>query len=286
MKTKLFLLFFTFFSFHSSLQAFGWNEIVGYFKGKEPPSPPSIRVLLVHDIDGVSLEVKGKYSIFDPFDKNANKSPRFVGKNRYMQALHGGLKWGENFPGVYQLTIQPDTKDTYIVINGQSYTGSIYIYDIGGTISIVNQVPIENYVRTMLTKVSDLTLDPETLSALAITARTNAYYQILNPKKEFWAVDAQKVGFHGNVTIPAAIEKAVLATQNMIMSKTGLYEGIATPFPCQFDTLAVGPVTKEVIVAKFSTEKANQMAQKGEHAAQILMQAFPGITIMLLAPRQ
>ncbi len=60
MILRLLLLFLTFFSFGSHLQAGMWGDIVNTIKGKPKPTPPNIRILIVHDVEGVHLEVKGK----------------------------------------------------------------------------------------------------------------------------------------------------------------------------------------------------------------------------------
>jgi len=259
-----------------------WNRITDTFQGTQKPLPPSIRVLLIHDAKGVDLEVKGKYSLYDPYTGDYLSS-RFIGKNRHIQGLSDGLKWGEAFPGLYQIKIKPDSSDTVTVIDGKNYEGETYVYDIGGTISVVNDVPIEHYVKAILAQYQEMNLDPEMLSALAIVIRTNGYYQAVNPKNTFWAVNAQKIGYNGDHPVSPSIEEALKVTRYMIMSQTGVYEGMATPFAAQFDARTPGgDSARDARIAKLSLEQANELAQKGEHAAQILGKAFPGTTIMLI----
>lgn len=281
MILRTLLLFLALLPFYSPLQAGVWDNITGYFKGRTQPEPPNIRVLLLHDVEGAKLEVHGKYSLFDPYTQS-HISSRLVGKSRYIQAFADGLKWGEAFPGLYQIMIKPEEDNTMTVINGREYDNLIYIYDIGGTISIVNQIPVEDYVRSVLASYQNKYLEPETLAALAIVARTNAYFQAANPKNTYWAIDAEKVGYQGITRISPQVNDAVKLTRYMIMSRTGIYEGIATPFAAQFDGLSAGQSSKNMEASKISLEEANAMAQRGEHAAQILAKAFPGSTIMLM----
>lgn len=281
MILRILLLFLTLLPFSLSLQAGVWDDITGYFKGNNRPEPPTIRVLLIHDVEGVNLQIRGRYSLYDPYT-NSHISSRFAGKSRYIQAYGDGLKWGESFPGLYQLKIEPDDNATLVTINGHDYEGLVYVYDIGGTISIVNQIPIEDYVRSILVNYQNQNLEVETLAALAIVARTNAYFQAVNPKNTYWAIDAQKVGFQGRVPGNSSIEDAAKQTRYMIMSRTGVYEGVATPFAAQFGNLSTGQSAKDIQVSKITVEEANAMAQRGEHAAQILAKAFPGSTIMLM----
>jgi stage II sporulation protein D len=281
MILKTLLLFLALLPFSSPLQAGVWDNITGYFKGSNRPEPPTIRILLLHDVEGAKLEVRGKYRLFDPYT-DSHLSTRFTGKSRYIQAVSDGLKWGESFPGLYQIKIKPDDASTTTLINNHEYEGLIYVYDIGGTISIVNQIPVEDYVRSVLIPYQNQYLEPETLAALAIVARTNAYFQAANPKNTYWAIDAEKVGYQGSIPGSYAVDDAVKLTRYMIMSRTGVYEGIATPFAAQFDALSGKQSSKDAEVSKISLAEANAMAQSGAHAAQILAKAFPGTTIMLM----
>lgn len=286
MIARWFLMILALMPLHQSLQAGVWNNLTGYFKSKPAPQPPSIKVLIVHDVPKVNLEVTGKYSLYDPHVKDTDDddihiTSRFVGKRHEITTMSDGLKWGEAFPGIYQIKITPDDASTLSVVDGREYTGSVYIYDIGSSISLVNQVPIEDYVRYILAHFPDEGLHPEVLNAIAIVARTNAYYQTENPKTSFWAVDAQKVGYGGRYPVPRGIESAVTMSRYMIMSKTGVYERSVTPFAAQFDNLSPAAV-KDVEVSKITLAEANEMAQRGDHAAQILARAFPGTTIMLM----
>ncbi len=265
----------------SFLQAGVWDDIVNKFRGNTSPPPPMMRVLVMHDVEKVKVDVTGKYSLYDPYTESHITS-RFVGKSRDIQAMHDGLKWGETFPGLYQIKIKPDDQTTMTRIDGNEYPGAIYVYDIGGTISIVNQVPVEEYIRYILADFPDNSLDPEVLAAVAIVARTNAYYEASNPKNTYWAVDASKVGYRGRSPVPGPVDKAINATRYMIMSRTGVYEGAVTPFAAQLDNLSPKGVVKELEVSRISLAEANEMAKKGEHAAQILAKAFPGSTIMLM----
>ncbi|MBA3723127.1 MAG: SpoIID/LytB domain-containing protein [Parachlamydiaceae bacterium] len=281
MFSRIFLLFLTIVLFGSGLEAGLWDNLKNMY-GKNKQEIPTIQVLLVHDVEGVNLEVKGKYSLYDPYAKSYISS-RFVGKSKKMEALRDGLKWGESFPGLYQLRIQPDEASTYVIIDNDEYSGPVSIYDVGGTISIVNQLPIEEFVRDVLSNLPLNNWHPELVSALAIVARTNAYYQAANPRTTFWALDAKSVGFKGN---PSENEQsniakeAVRLTRNMVMSRTGVYERVATPFPAELGPIGSGQF-KNAGISQITIDEANQMAKNGEHAAQILGKAFPGTTIML-----
>lgn len=250
----------------------------------QKPEPPTIKVLIVHDQPGVVLEVKGKYKIYDPHQNNY-LSTRFIGKRKFIQALQDGLKWGEEFPGVHQLKIVPDDKNTTTIVDGIEYRGTIYVYDIGGTISVVNEVDIEDYLASILEPQFDENLSPETFAAIAITARTNAYYQAMNPKNTYWAVDAGSVEYEGYAVTKraTAVDKALQATKYMVLVLPNDQTKKNETFPAQWGSTTGGKVPKEnAVFSRISLFQAEDLAKAGEHAAQILAKAFPNAQIVLM----
>ncbi len=269
------------FSLYYPLQGTLWDDITRCFiPGQRSPNP-TIRVLVLHDVETAYLQVDGKYSLHDPYE-NSHLSSRFCGKGRTIQVLSDGLKWGEAFPGLHQLQICPKHYTTQIILNDQVYNNPLYIYEIekGATLSAVVDVPIEDYVGSLLSTYQNVSLEKEVLAALAIVIRTNAYYEAFHPKTTYWAVDGQVTRYPGAVSLFPQEEEALHQTRHMIMSKTSIYEGVATPFAAQFDAKDRG--ARNVETAKISLEEANAMAQGGAHAAQILAKAFPQATIMLI----
>jgi stage II sporulation protein D len=246
-----------------------------------PPTPPTVKVLVIHDQDGAILEVKGKYRLIDPNTQEDLSGLRFVGKSQYVQALHSGLKWGEEFPDVHQIAVTPGASDTEIYVNGTRYPGTIYIYDNGNNnkLSLVNELPIEDYLTYALNNRYPSNLSDETLAALAIAERTNAYYQAQHPKSKFYALDGLQSDYKGVVAYDtnSGIQKALRNTRYMVMSRTGLYEGIVTPFALNWDKMPNKGESSQI-----SLNDAEGMARNGQHAAAILEKAFPKSTIQLI----
>jgi stage II sporulation protein D len=271
-------------SMTATLHAGLWETVTNYFKQSSVATPPMIKVLIVHDQPGVILEVKGKYKIFDPYAKE-HIGTRFVGKRKFIQALQDGLKWGEEFPGVHQIMIVPDNQSVTTLVDGIEYRGVIAVYDVGGSISVVNETYIEDYLSSVLSLQFRDPLPDELLAAIAITARTNAYYQTENPKSKFWDVDARQVGYHGYAMTHRAnaMEQAILATRFMVMSQSPSNSKQVVAFPVQWGALTVGNNDQGAMVSsRLSFSEAEEMAKKGDHAAQILTKAFPGTAIHLI----
>lgn len=240
-----------------------------------PIPPPTIGVLLLHDRPGAVLEVKGKYRLFDPKGYQFI-STRFIGKRKYLQVVSDGLKWGEEFPGLHQLMIVPDTQTITTNVDGIEYRGSIYAYDVEGSVGIVNEVDIEDYLQSILTPAIQENLPREVLAAIAIAARTEAYYQSQHPKSKYWSVDGAQVGYRSySLADPKSpMGQAIINTRYLTMTQSR--EGEAPSFfQAQFGLDQVGN-------AKVSLKEAIEMAEKGSHAGQILAKAFPGTSVILM----
>lgn len=260
--------------------AFGVQSIVA-------AAEPNIKVLVLHDQKGALLEVQGKYKIFDPNTKQSiAPNTRYVGKVKYIQPIENGLKWGEEFPGIHQIEIVAASNDTRIYVNGNEYPGIVRIYDIGGSISVVNELNLENYLSYLLAGRYASDLPEEVLAALAIAERTNAFYFAQKPRTNFWSVDASQVGYKG-FTNPAAnspIQRALNITKGMVLSRTGTYEGVVTPFPAQWDAASTKAVeaSPSPVISQIGLKQAIKIADEGGHAANILEKAFPRTTIQLI----
>lgn len=250
----------------------------------QKPTPPSVKVLIAHDETGAVLEVKGKYRIFDP-NTNEFISTRFIGKRKYIQAINDGIKWGEEFPGVHQLLIMPASGDITTLVDGIEYRGNVYVYDIGGTISIVNQPDVEDFLKSLLATRYRENLAPETLAAIAIATRTNVYYQIANAKNNFWDIDGKLVDYKGYaVTVNnTAIDTAVNATRFMAMSTSS---DEPQPFAAQWGNNAGDKASGNVVWSKITVPQAQELATNGDDAGKILGKAFPGASIVLMYDSQ
>lgn len=283
MIARVFLCMLAFMPMAAPLQA-GWlDSVTGYFQKSKPAAPPMIKVLVVHDQPGALLEVKGKYKIFDPHTKE-HISTRFVGKRNYIQSMYDGIKWGEEFPGVYQLVIIPDDKSTVTLVNGIEYKGSIYIYDVNGSISVVNLSYIEDYLATLLASQYREPMSEEALAAVAIAARTTAYYEAENPRSEFWNTDGRDLINQAPAAgkVQSNIDRILAATRYMVMSTPPTQNGEISPFIADWKQPGKPKSAAQAVVSQITLAQVNELAQKGDNAAQILSKAFPNTKIELI----
>lgn len=264
--------------FINPIQAGIWDSISNYFSPSPIKIDDHLKILVTHNKPGVILEVKGKYQIFDP-NTNARLGKGYIGKRKYIQPLSDGLKWGEEFPSIFQIMIMPDDKNTTTLVDGIEYKGNIYVYDIGGSLSIVNDISFDEYAKTVLSTNLEQPLPEEALAALAIAARTNAYYMKKNSKNEFWDVDAKQINYQGYaLSYPSnLVDQAVKVTHHMVMNQS------STPFVAKWDIVDAGnTLSGKLLESKISLDQAAMLAHQGEHAAQILKKAFPTTQVDLI----
>lgn len=187
-------------------------------KISEPTAPQNIQVLLEKDANEALLEVKGAYYLYNPQD-GSKVSSNLLGKRFMVHAIQNGLKWGEEYPGIYQLYIQPRSDQTSIFINGIQYNGNVSVYAVGQHINIVNDLDIESYVKSLLSTHLSSPRESEVMAAMAILERTNAYYAVSRHHDVFWHVASADVGYQGcgliAPTSPAM--KAVDSTRHLIL---------------------------------------------------------------------
>lgn len=243
-----------------------------------------IKVLITHNKTQAQLNIEGKYRIFDPHT-NKHISTRLLGKNQIIQSVHDGLKWGEEFPALHQLEFVPGDPNTTISVDGILYKGNIYVYDIGGSISLVNELPVEDFVYSVLAITPVIQQPGEVQAALAIAARTHAYFLRQNPKSPFWDIEAGQSGYRGMAqeTAYPILQRAIKNTKDMVLSLSGKFEGTIKPFPIEWDYIGNSQAKPKAMKSLVSVSDANNLAKQGEHADAILKKAFPQASLHLIS---
>lgn len=262
-----------------------WDNVCTFFKRPRGKQSPSIQVLIAVDKQKVNITIDGPFKGYDP-RTGENILFNKIGKKAVMEVMDGGIKWSEEFPGVHQILLAPSSPATRIFVDGVEYTGLIYIYDVANSLSVVNKVDMESYLTSIMSPLDDENHPRELLSALAITTRTNAYFLAENPKNAYWSVDGSVVGYHGAINASQApdVVRAINETRYMILSRTGAYEGIVTPFLSYWSQSSSSIDSSKLsgVYSKITLADAEKMAKHGSNAAQILNRAYPETTIQMI----
>lgn len=221
-KWKIYILFFL-----SSLQGLSFATHSELPNAYYPDTKPAtIKVLLYEMMEGAVVEVKGKFQVCN-IEKNKYLSSGKSSKRFFLFPHPDGLKWGEVYPGVYQIRIVPISSETTTLINGIEYRGCIEVYNIEGKLHFVNEVDIESYIKSILSTEFNTKPPIDVLDSISILARTNAYYISGKNYDRFWHVRAETSGYHGNANtlVHPYIDRSVDATKYLILT----YED--RPFP-------------------------------------------------------
>lgn len=255
-----------------------WERVKSVVGLETEPKAPTIKVLIAKELDGAMLEVKGKYNIYDPY-KNSRLGTRFFSKSNYVQPVTEGIKWGEVFPGVFQMVVVPDDPDTTSVVNGVEYRGSLYVYQVENSLYIINEVPVEDYVHSIMSVQFDNPVSQEVMCAMAIALRTDACFAAVSKPDAYWHVDASNVGYTGYAVTKRSrsLDDVMASTRHLILSKTRGFQGSVTPIKtCCLEQEYSGD---NAATAGWNVSKAQVMASKGQNAAKILQAFFPESTV-------
>ncbi len=186
--------------------------------------PATIKVLIEKQKDKILLEAKGRHFIYHPSNEHLISQESTSTKN-WVTTAHNGLKWGQLFPGTFQIRIVPADSQTTILVNGIEFRGCVEIYDIKGKLFVVNEVDIERYLKAVMPSQCAFALEEEVMDAVAIAARTNAYYLATRKSDLYWHVDASEVGYQGYAASMQnlAVERAISSTRHMVLRYKGAY---------------------------------------------------------------
>lgn len=242
MKRLLFLLI-TFAGY-----AYSWNR-------------HDISILLCEGRESVLLEADGPFDVYDPFNKT-HISSGYLAKRFLVHNEKSGIKWGEQFVGHRHIKIVPRSADTSILVDGIQYSGAISIYGRQDRIDVVNDVKIEDFVMsTLSTKCSDI-VDSEVMSAVAILARTYAYFGLYNnTKSPLWQLDAKECSYSGCGTcVPKSLaQEVVRSTMGLALVQNQMFipatwtensAGMTASFGSIFRTYNFGSSVKTPLSAK------------------------------------
>jgi hypothetical protein len=226
-------------------------------KNKDVNAGAFIRILLEKDVSSALLEAKGGYCVVNCENgeilSNGSSGKRFV-----VHALQEGLRWGEEYPGVYRIVVAPENSATKMFVNGIQYAGAIAIYHAkNNKIVVVNEVSIEDYIKSTLTLKHDSPLSKEAMAAIAIAARTSAYAMTQNKTRRPWDIVAKEMNYLGSSVFfkNSFVNEAVDGTRFIVLESKANDGSLPD--------------------IRLDAEKAEELAGHGLDAKKILQKACP-----------
>lgn len=238
-----------------SIGAAGYAEVKvsDAFVEQSRISEPKIRVLLVDESTTALVEARGPYRLYGD---NVLLQTTSQGLRCAAHALYGGVRWGESFPGVQCLKIEPIGDIASLFVNGLQYKGALYIYKTErNCIVITNELTIEEYLKSILSTKYLKELDKEALSACVILERTALYERLLAKSSQtFWHVTADEDHYsgYGSTKQFYGVEEAVDWTSRLIVDNPeGLVIDANGLLQANVDRLAVEGYNARQILEKF-----------------------------------
>lgn len=181
--------------------------------------PATIKVLLERDMDGALLEVKGGFKVLDPVTgKRLSSGSR--GKRYFVFPMSEGIKWGEEFLGIHQISVVPTSSDTTFLLNGTQFRGAIHIYMIEDRLSFVNETDVEHFLKVSLAHSLPDSTHSAVRDAVAIISRTNAYYTALSNHDAYWHVDKKNAKYEGYIKAfsDSEMDRSIDNTKYLVMT--------------------------------------------------------------------
>lgn len=198
------------FSNAKSLSALGLEKKEGYKSRKRRNREPSssgkdveIRVLL-GELSSSNLGKLAKMSIGDGQINYAGRSYQFRRS-----------KSGKSYAGIRVAKRNP------IKYNGHDYYGKIIVLRDQKSLQLINQLPIEEYLKGVVSKEISASWRPAVLQAQVIAARSYAYNHLLKNRKKSYHVDGTEKFqvFEGNIDkVPSSIVENVEKTRGKILT--------------------------------------------------------------------
>ncbi len=243
------------------------------------PEEPLVKALLTKDQDVLMVEVKGSHNIYDPYTGRKLEAA-FIGSSYQMAPTPDGIRWGQEFPGVFQIVIVPDEPSLGVFVNGVAYPGVVTFYEVDNRLVAVNWVSLDDFTASLLgANIMPKEVDQkEALAAYAIALRTKVYQQLLTSDNKFWDVNADACGYRGDavVRLDAPFKEAMKATKKIIM--TGDQQSNLTS---HFDKKVIDDIRQKLTIST-----VQDMAKSGKDAKIILHRFYPDQNLTVAEPVQ
>jgi stage II sporulation protein D len=254
-----------------------------------------VRVLVGRQLKDALVEVRGGYRVIDPAD-GAPLSSGTSGKCFVCYPQPQGLRWGQEYPGVFQVFIEPTSRGGYVMVNGIQYHGAVAIYQVEKRLAVVNYCPLEDYVKSALATQLRESMAPEAMNAMAIAARSDAWASASLRPTAFFDLDSEEVCYagHGVTQRDNGVDLAVDSTRGLVLVTPTAdgYRPVAARWMADNDAAALAALSGQSASATdspaaapqkgVSWAMADQMARRGADARRILTSLFGPVEIQLI----
>ena len=174
-----------------------------------------MRVLIADGKSSCSLSSKGKIAIL----RFSSRRGLFSGELSdpiTLKYSSKGIIAGDKLYKVDALLIKPHS-GADVRLNGRTYRGALSVHKNEGTLTVVNYVEVEDYVKGVMANEMVPSWDEEALKAQAVVARSFAIYHILRYPDRIYNIESSKIQYKGKDTENPRTSKAVDATRGEVL---------------------------------------------------------------------
>ena len=250
-----------------------YNESLG--RVLHMPEDPVCKVLLAKVQKSLQVDVNGAHNIYDPYT-GKKLDAAFVSSSYPLVPTIDGIKWGQEFPGVYQIVVIPDDDNGGVTVNGTTYGGVVAFYQVEDKLAVVNWISLDELTSSLLSSnfLPKDAYQKETIAAYAIALRSLVYNQMMNSDTPFWDVRADECGYQGKAVtrVDLPFIDAMRATKKIVMIGGGSSPALKTS-------------SIEELRRKMPSDAAEALAKEGKDARLILHKYYPNAMLTIAEKR-
>jgi hypothetical protein len=236
-----------------------------------PPGSPlnlEIRVALLGASGQPSLTAQGPWRLLDRDGRVLQSGPAGVGVDLAAVVAAGPEAWLESAAGQVAL-----------LVNGRPYAGRLRLLRDGAGVQVVNHLPLESYISSVVGAEMPSSWNLEALKAQAVAARSYAMAHMARPANDHWHLGdtTRWQAYRGLDSVQPRTLEATAATAGVILSyKGGIVESLYA------STSQISAEAHGHLGASMSQHGAQDLASSGLRYEQILAHYYRGASLARL----
>ena len=166
-----------------------------------------------------------------------------------------------------------------MLVNGQAYAGRLRLVQQGKGLQVINHLPLEDYIASVVGSEMPSGWNLEALKAQAVAARSYALAHMARPPSQHWHLGntTRWQAYRGLESVNGRTRAATAATAGLILSyQGGIVESLYA------SNSQISWEAHRNLGASMSQEGANSLANQGQPYPQILGHYYQGASLARL----
>jgi len=235
------------------------------------PVDLEVRVALLGAGDSPTVSATGPWRVVTPQGEVLQSGNG--GQPVNLEAL-GGSRQGASASEAWVLS-----RSGVVLVNHVAYAGKLYLVADAGRLTLVNHLPLETYVASVVGSEMPSSWSMEALRAQAVAARSYALAHMARPANRHWHLgdNTRWQAYQGIQTSTARTKQAVSSTAGLILSYQGaIVESLYAA------TREISLEAHGQLGASMSQHGAQELAQRGRRYSEILGHYYQGASLARL----